>query len=152
MRIHVHAAGGAGARTEEVAPEVALGEVVVLDVDERVYRVDDETELVMDVKVVELFGDGSGHVVVSACKKVAITGVYAGVEKTVSLHPSARLRRVRQCLIDEFKVPEGDAADLVLRLPGGEQDLDLAAPVTSIVPKGTCAVTVDLVHTVRPQG
>jgi hypothetical protein len=41
---------------------------------------------------------------------------------------------------------------LVLRLPGSDQDLDLTQPVGAVVPKGTCSVTVDLVHTVRPQG
>lgn len=152
MRIHTYAAGDGGARTQEVEPQTRLREILEVDVDEHVYRVGDEAEVDIDLTVIELFGAEPGHVVVHKCHTIAVTVAYGGVEKIVDAHPATHLRVVRAKAIEAFAIPPKDAADLVLRLPGAEQDLNLAEPVGAIVPVHSCGVTVDLVHTVRPQG
>jgi len=153
MRIHTYAADGGGAHTREVEPGARLREVLVIETDdELVYRVGDESEIDLDVTVAEVFGQEPGHLITHSCRKVAVTVVYAGAEKIVKVHPAVRLRKVRAKAVDEFDIEPADAADLALRLPGRDQDLDLAMPVGAIVPKGTCSVSLDLVHTVRPQG
>jgi hypothetical protein len=72
------------------------------------------------------------------------------VELTV--HPAAHVKDVRAKAVEELQLDAGSSADLVLRLPGATTDLDPSHPIGSYVPKGTCELTVDLVHVVRPQG
>ena len=64
------------------------------------------------------------------------------------MRPATRLRNVRKRAIASLGMSQ---ADLVLRIPGGTEDLDQNAPVTTIVPRRSCSTTVDLVHTVRQQ-
>jgi hypothetical protein len=112
----------------------------------------EDAELDPDDTVGRVFGSGPGHLVVHRCRKVTVSVTYGGVEKEVEVRPAARLRRVRAKAVEEFSIDRVDAADLVLRLPGQEQDLDLASPVVSIVAGRSCSATVDIVHAVRPQG
>jgi hypothetical protein len=152
VRVHHYAAGVGAAETHEVEPDVRLGDLLVLEEDEKVFKVDDETELDVTVSVTAVPLDRTGHLASSTCHEIAVTVGYAGADKVVKVHPSHRLRRVRAKAIEAFGIGQADAADLVLRTPGGTEDLDLNAPVTTIVPRRTCSTTVDLVHTVRPQG
>lgn len=152
MRIHVCGAGAGAPRTHEVDPGSRLGDLVALDEDEKVFPVDDDTELDVAATVEAALAGRPGHLASSACRKIAVTVGYAGADKVVDVHPSHRLRRLRKKAIEAFGISQGDAADLVLRVPDGTEDLDLNAPVTTIVPRRTCSTTVDLVHTVRPQG
>lgn len=152
MRVHVYESGASGARSEEVPPETRLGDLLVLEEGERAYLIEEDAELDLRLTVAAALGAGPGHLVISACRKIVVTVTYGGLDKEVRVNPSARLRRVRKLAISEFEISANDAADLVLRLPGGTQDLDLASPVGSIVPKGTCSVVVDLAHATRPQG
>ncbi|WP_416901361.1 hypothetical protein [Micromonospora echinospora] len=152
MRIHNFTAGEAVAQTHEVEPDVRLGDLLVLEEDEKVFVVDDEAELDVTVTVEALLAGRPGHLATSACRQIAVTVGYAGADKVVKVHPAIRLRQVRKRAIAAFGISPADAADLVLRLPGETEDLDLNAPVTTIVPRQTCSTTVDLVHTVRPQG
>lgn len=152
MRIHSFTAGEAVAQTREVGPEVRLGDLLVLEEDEKVFVVDDEAELDVTVAVEALLAGRPGHLATSACRQIGVTVGYAGAERVVKVHPAIRLRQVRRRAIAAFGISQADAADLILRLPGEIEDLDLNAPVTTIVPRRTCSTTVDLVHTVRPQG
>ncbi|KFG05964.1 MULTISPECIES: hypothetical protein [Streptomyces] len=129
-----------------------LGDVVAVEADERVYRVGDEAELDVELTVVELFGEGPGHVVIHKCHEIAVTVAYGGTEKLVRAHPATHIRTVRARAVKAFGIAHEDAADLALRLPGTTEDLSLAEPIGSIVPKGSCAVALDLVHAVRAQG
>lgn len=152
MRIHSFTAGEAVAQTREVGPDARLGDLFVLEEDEKVFVVDDEAELDVTVTVEALLAGRPGHLATSVCRQIAVTVGYAGADKVVKVHPAIRLRQVRRRAIAAFGISQADAADLVLRLPGETEDLDLNAPVTTIVPRRTCSTTVDLVHTVRPQG
>lgn len=152
MRIHVYEAGAGAAQTHEIEPQTRLGDLLVLEEDEKVFLVDDETELDITVTVEAVLAGRPGHLASTTCRQIAVSVGYAGHEKVVKVHPAARLRRVRTKAIEAFGIPQRDAADLVLRVAGGTEDLDLNAPVTTIVPKRTCSATVDLVHAVRPQG
>ncbi|MET7971253.1 hypothetical protein [Micromonospora sp. NPDC005305] len=152
MKIHHFAAGEAVAQTREVAPDVRLSDLLVLERDERLFVVGDEAELDVTATVEAALAGRPGHVATSACHQIAVTVGYAGADKVVKVHPATRLRAVRKRAIEAFGISHGAAADLVLRVPGETEDLDLNAPVTTIVPRRTCSTTVDLVHTVRPQG
>jgi hypothetical protein len=152
MRIHIYKNGQGTAETREVEAGVRLADVVVVGADERVYRVGDEVELDVELTVVELFGEQPGHVVVHTCRRIEVTVAYGGAEKTVRAHPATRVRKVREEAVKAFGIAPGDAADLVLRLPGTTADLRLTDPVGTIVPAGACAVALDLVHAGRSQG
>lgn len=152
VRIHHFAAGEAVAQTREVEPDARLDDLLVLEKDEKVFVVDDEVELDVTVTVEAVLAGRPGHLATSACHQIAVTVGYAGADKVVKVHPATRLREVRKRAIAAFEISQAAAADLVLRVPGETEDLDLNAPVTTIVPRRTCSTTVDLVHTVRPQG
>ena len=153
MRVHTYSAGTEAAVTHpEVAPHVRLRELLVVEVDERVYRLGDDVEIDIDLTVIELFGSDPGHVVVHGCREVTVTASYAGQDKIVTVHPALHVKRVRAKAIEAFKLDAATSADLVLRLPGATTDMVLTNPIGAYVPKGTCSVTVDLVHQVRPQG
>jgi hypothetical protein len=64
----------------------------------------------------------------------------------------ARRKHVRAKAIEALQLDAATSADLVLRLPGATTDLAASHPIGSYVPKGTCCLTVDLVHVLRPQG
>lgn len=153
MRIHTYAAGASGAVTHpDVAPEVVLRELIIIETDEFVYRVGDEVEIDVELTVLELFGEAPGHVIAHRCRTVSVTVGYAGEDKDITVHPAAHVKRVRAKAIEAFQLDRASAADLVLRLPGATTDLPMSHPIGAYVPKGTCAVTVDLIHAVRPQG
>lgn len=153
MRIHTYAAGAGGAVTHpDVAPEVLLRELVVVETDEFIYRVGDEVEIDVERTVLELFAEESGHVISHPCRTISVSVSYAGEDKDVLVHPAAHVKRVRAKAIEAFAIDSASAADLVLRLPGSTTDLPLQHPIGAYVPKGTCALTVDLLHAVRPQG
>ncbi|MFF0467234.1 hypothetical protein ACFYPX_07270 [Micromonospora zamorensis] len=152
MRIHMFTTGDAVAQTREVEPDVRLGDLLVLEEDEKAFAVDDEAELDVTATVEAALAGRPGHLATSACRQIAVTVGYAGADKVVKVHPAIRLRQVRKRAIAAFGISQAAAADLVLRLPGETEDLDLNTPVTTIVPRRTCSAMVDLVHTVRPQG
>ncbi|WP_146763231.1 hypothetical protein [Micromonospora noduli] len=152
MRIHMFTTGDAVAQTREVEPDVRLGDLLVLEEDEKAFAVDDEVELDVTATVEAALAGRPGHLATSACRQIAVTVGYGGADKVVKVHPAIRLRQVRKRAIAAFGISQAAAADLVLRLPGETEDLDLNAPVTTIVPGRTCSAMVDLVHTVRPQG
>lgn len=152
MRVHTYKGSQGEAETWEVEPQARLSDVVSVEADEKAYRVGDEVELDVELTVVELFGEQPGHVIVHRCHRIEVTIAYAGAEKVVRAHPATRVRQVRKEAVEAFGIPSADAADLVLRLPGTTTDLRLADPVGSIVPAGSCAVALDLVHAGRSQG
>jgi hypothetical protein len=153
MRVHTYTAGAEAAVTHpDVKPEVRLRELLMVEADERVYRVGDEVEVDLDLTIVELFAADPGHVIVHPCREIAAAVSYAGQDRIVNAHPATRVRDVRAKAIAEFGLDAGSSADLVLRLPGSTADLVLSNPIGTYVPKGTCSVTLDMVHLVRPQG
>lgn len=153
MRLHTYTAGSGAAITQpDVDPQTPLREIIVVEADEAVFRVGDEVEIVLDVTVVELFGDEPGHVIRHHCKAVAVTVEYGGIAKEVKAHPATRVSEVRKEAVKAFELDPATSADLVLRVPGSTEDLVATAPIGAYVPKGSCALTVDLVHVVRPQG
>ncbi|MDT4995136.1 MAG: hypothetical protein QOH97_5028 [Actinoplanes sp.] len=152
MKIHHFATGDAGAQTHEVEADDRLRDFLVLDEGEKAFVVGDEVELDVTVAVGAVLAGRPGHLATSACHQVAVTVGYGGADTVVKVHPAARLREVRKLAIAAFGISQGAAADLVLRVPDGTEDLDLNVPVTTIVPRRTCSTTVDLIHAVRPQG
>lgn len=153
MRVHAYAAGSPEAVTRpEVTPETPIGELVAVTDGELVYRLDDDVELGLDQTAAEVFGNGPGHVVVHPCREVMVTIAYAGTEKQLKVRPSSRIKKVRTEAIEAFHLDKASSADLVLRLPGSTDELPTTSPIGAYVPQGTCAITLDLVHLIRPQG
>lgn len=153
VRIHTYSAGGRDAVTHpDTPPETALHAVVAVDGGEHVYQVGSEAEIDLDHAVGELFGSEPGHVLVHHCREIAVTVDYAGAAKLVTAHPATRVKAVLIEAIKAFGLDPAASADLVLRLPGLSDELVVTNPIGAYVPKGSCAVTLDLVHLVRPQG
>lgn len=152
MRVHTYTTGNGGAQTRQVEPTARLTEIVALEADEHAYRLGEESELDVELTVAELFGDGPGHVIVHRCRRIAVTVAYGGRDTAIEAHPATHLRTVRERAVKAFGISPADAADLVLRLPGSTTDLNLAEPVGALVSAHTCSLSLDLIHTVRPQG
>jgi hypothetical protein len=153
VKIHSYAAGAQAAVTHpSAAGETRLRELIVIEADEVAYRVGDNTEVDVELTVVEIFGDGPGHVVVHPCREIKVTVDYQGANTVVKARPSERLGEIRDQAVKELPLPPGQATDLVLRLPGSSEELPEHSPIGAYVPRGTCALTLDLVHAIRPQG
>ncbi|HUZ56017.1 MAG TPA: hypothetical protein VMU94_26265 [Streptosporangiaceae bacterium] len=153
MRIHTYAAGGQAAVTHpDVQPGTPLRELLAPQDGDRLYLVGQEAEIDASRTAGEVFGDQTGHVIAHHCRQIAVTVTYATRDKLVTAHPSTLVKVVRAEAIKEFTLSPAESADLVLRLPGSTEDLVTTNPIGAYVPMGTCAVTVDLVHVIRPQG
>src|SRR5437764_15085596 len=153
MRVHTYAAGSPAAVTNpDVDPKTKLITLVSIEADEHVFRVGDDVEIGIELTIGELFGTSPGHVLVHHCRQVTVTVSYVGTVKTIEVHPSAHVKKVREKAIAAFGLNPATAADLVLRVPGTNDDLPPNSPIGAFVPKGSCAVQLDLVHLVRPQG
>jgi hypothetical protein len=153
MRIHTYSAGSETATTHpEVSPSTRLRELVISETDTVAYQVGNDVEVDVELTVTEIFGDGNGHVIVHPCREITVTVDYAGTDKVIRARPSARIGEIRSRAIAELGLDPQSSADLVLRLPGTTEELPEASPVGAYVPRGTCALTLDLVHASRPQG
>lgn len=153
MRVHTYRAGDDEPRTHpDAPPQTRLRDLVAVEAGEVAYRVGDGSEVDVDHTLGEIFGEGSGHVVVHHCREITVTVAYGGTEKDLQVRPSTKIDDVRTEAIAAFGVDPGTGADLVLRLPGSTDDLPAPRPIGIYVPKGSCALAVDLVHAVRPQG
>jgi hypothetical protein len=152
MKVHSYAAGTRTAVTHpDAAGESRLRELIIIEADEVAYRVGDGTVIDVELTVAEIFGDGPGHVIVHPCREITVTVDYPGTNVIVRARPSERLWDIREQAVKELPLP-GQATDLVLRLPGSAEELPENSPVGAYVPRGTCALTLDLVHAIRPQG
>jgi len=153
MRIHTYTAGVEAAVTHpDVASDVQLRVLLVVEAEEQVFRVGDDVEVDVELTVGELFGADPGHVVAHHCRKITMTASYAGQDRIITVHPAVHVKQARAKAIEEFKLDAASSADLVLRLPGSSNDMVETNPLGAYVPKGTCSLTVDLVHQVRAQG
>jgi hypothetical protein len=136
----------------DLAPETRLSEVIVIDKEELVYKVGSHEEIEIQLTIVEIFGSDHGHVIKHPCREIKISVDYAGHTAELVAHPADPVKDVRTRAIDLLKVDASTAADLVLRLAGEAEDLTATAPIGAYVARGSCAVLLDLVHIVRPQG
>jgi hypothetical protein len=153
MRIHAYTAGASSAVTHpDVARETTLTDLLVVEVDERVYRVGNDVEIDLTVTVEELFGPDPGHVLVHHCRSIAVTVAYVGTHRSVDVHPSAHVKKVLKKAVEAFGLEPPASTDLVLRLPGSTDELPLTTPIGAFVARGSCALDLDLVHLSRPQG
>ena len=153
MRVHAYAAGTPTASTHpDVDGGTRLGELVVIEAADVAYKVGDGSEVDVELTVAEIFGGGPGEVIVHRCREIAVTVDYTGESVTVRARSSERLSGVRAQAVRKLGLDPKLSADLVLRLPGTTAELPEASPVGAYVPRRTCALTLDLVHAVRPQG
>jgi hypothetical protein len=153
MRVHAYSAGTRTAVTHpDAAGETRLRELVIIEADEVAWQVGGDIEIDVELTIAEIFGHGSGGVIVHGCREITITVDYAGKGVVIKARPSECVGEVRAQAIEELRLDSGQAADLVLRLAGTTEELPEGSPVGAYVPKGTCALTLDLVHAIRPQG
>jgi hypothetical protein len=153
MRIHSYTAGAQSAVTHpDVAPDTRLGELITIETGELAYRVGHEAEIDVQLTIIEIFGTEPGHVIVHACREIAVTVSYAGTVRLLTARPWLPVSEVRAEAIAALELDPGSSADLVLRLPGSGAELTVTSPIGAYVPAGTCTLTLDLVHVVRPQG
>lgn len=153
LRLHVYEAGNTTPTSHtDVPPGATLQEIVVIEETETVYRVGSEAIIDVDIEVITLFPDGPAHIIKHHCREVEVTVSYVGTPVELKVHPAAHVQKVRADAIAALGITPVNAADLELRIPGTEADLDPAKPIGAYVAKASCALTLDLVHVVRPQG
>ncbi|GAB3039684.1 hypothetical protein GCM10027052_20050 [Parafrigoribacterium mesophilum] len=153
MRINIHEAGDTPATIHrEIADETRVGDLLVLDEEERLYLLDSEEEIDISRTVVEVFGTDGGHAIKHTCKKVDVTVQYAGNPTSFQVSPSSRVKNVLKKAVRQLGVDNTQIPDLALRVAGTDVDLPSADPIGAHTSKHTCSIELDLVHLVRPQG
>jgi hypothetical protein len=153
LRLHVYEAGAPSPVSHsEVPPKTILRELLVVEETETLYRVGTEEIIDLDIEIVALFTGGPVHVIKHHCNELKITVSYTGNTVELKFHPAAHVKKVRAEAVAALGITPAHAADLELRIPGTEDDLDPAKPIGAYVPKGACELALDLVHIVRPQG
>ena len=69
-----------------------------------------------------------------------------------SFSPGTRVRRVKACAVDHFKLAERDAAEHVLQVCGSTDRPPTDTPLHKLVKGGHCELCFDLVPDIRVEG
>jgi len=157
MRLYVHRPGSSEIEVVEDAPtDRPLGEVLVEVVEGDFVFVDDAGEPVdLQVTLVEIVEVGPRHhhhVHHHPCRSISVSVNYNGRLVDVGSRPNTTVEAVLTNAISAFGIDPVTGADLVLRVPGTDADLPASRHIGSLVARGTCSVTLNLVPGHREQG
>lgn len=154
MRIHAYENEGAGVRTmEDVPARATLAEVLEIDETVLMFAVGgDGRQVDVGVAIEEIFINVEiPRVVAHPGHHINVVVNYGGLDADEAVSPGTLLEVIRRHAIERLGIGEQLAVDLGLRLPGGQEDLPLHAPIASVA-KGQDHVRLELVSIVRPQG
>jgi hypothetical protein len=91
------------------------------------------------------------HVHCHHCESIKVS-VFYNDDKHVSFRPSAKVERVLEWAIKEFKLTPAEAADKFLTLKGKDEELPLDAHIGSFADPHNCAVNLCLTAPVEVNG
>jgi len=139
MRLYVHRPGTSKIDVlEEVATDVALGEVIVDVVEGDFVFLDDNGEPIdLQVTVAELVTTGvrhHHHVHHHPCRSITVNVNYNGRLQGVGATPNTTVETVLTSAISAFGIDPVTGADLVLRIPGTDADLPGSLHIGVLVP------------------
>ncbi len=157
MRLYIHRPGTNDIDTLKDAPtDTPLGQILVDVVEGDFVFVDDNGEPVdLQIALIEIVEVGSRHhhhVHHHPCRSISVSVSYNGRFEDVGATPNTTVEDVLTNAISAFGIDPVTGADLVLRLPGTDADLPASRHIGSLVPRGICSVTLNLVPGHREQG
>ena len=126
LQIYVHGENSRESKLVEVAENASVSDILnkytqvfpgMGSADEIELFLEDEE----DPKPMELSGEKAGikkrmHVHCHRCKKIAVTVVYNGEDKSFTFAPSATAKKILKKAIHAFNISEADAGDYLLKL------------------------------------
>lgn len=158
MRLYLHTPGTSDvAIVEDVDPDATLSTVVEIIEGDFVFIDDGDEPVDIQLSIVEILevsrdDPGHHHVHHHPCHEIVVQIVYNGREKIIPARPGTLVETALLRAISEFGIDPVTGADLVLRLPGSDDDLPGSDRVGSLVGRGNCALTLNLLPGHREQG
>jgi hypothetical protein len=159
MRLYIHHPGSPEVSVvEDASPDARVATLV--DVVEGDFVFFDDGDDPVDIQltlaeVVRGFAEEDRHqhhVHHHPCRQIAVEVVYNGRTKEVPARAGTQVETVLLRAISEFEIDPVTGADLVLRLPGSADDLGGTTHVGTLVPRGRCTLTLNLLPGHREQG
>jgi hypothetical protein len=157
MRIYVHGPGSSEVVVLDEAPtdrrlsdlvEILDGDYVFLDDEDE--PVDIQLSLVAIVRTDE--PTHHHHLHHHPCRQITVVVFYNGMNKEVPASAGTRVESVLLRAISLFGIDPVTGADLVLRRQGTEADLPPSTHIGSLVPRGSCTISLNLLPGHREQG
>lgn len=151
MRIYVHDASGAHTLDLD-DPATPLTKAVPVDGQERLWPENSDEPLLADATVADIGNGRTGHVH-RGRGLITVTVTYNGLVESRDFGPGTTIERLFEWVTGRrgFNVDPAAAADLVLRLPGTEDDLDPGTHIGTLVSKAK-ALALDLLPAQRFAG
>lgn len=152
MKLFVHHGADGITAVDNLNPDDTVA--ALLSAGDVVWALDSEDPIDSTTKVSELIASGREEIVVSHCKKVAVTVTYNGITAVVNVSPARKIRAVISKAIKEpsLGIDPATAADLELRFPGSEEALDVSMPIARLLEPGKCALKLILIPAIRHAG
>ena len=156
MRIYIHSPG---IETIEIIEDVdanfrlsdhiTLGEGDFIFVDEQGVPIDCS----IVIAEIEISPHNSHHHVHRhPCREISTEVSYNGRQVTITVRPNSRVGQVLDDAIARFEIDPVSGADLVLRLPGSNDDLSNSRFIGGLVSRGSCALELNLLAGHREHG
>jgi hypothetical protein len=168
MRLYIHSPGTAEVTViEDVAPDTRVDAVVEVVEGDYVFLDDDDEPINVQLTIAALVqnsehGDRQHHhqhhhhhhhhVHHHPCLKLEVGVVYNGQTKSVPAVPGTLIETVLLRALAAFEIDPVTGADLVLRLPGSDDDLPGSKHVGELIQRGSCSVTLNLLPGHREAG
>ncbi len=124
----------------------SLGDDVLIFIDER------DEPLGRDVRLEHCGAKHGSRIHASRCRHVDVTVHYQERTETHRFAPGAKVHRVKQWAVHEFKLAETDAIEHVLQICGGTERPAGDTPLHTLLAHGSCALCFDLVPEKRVEG
>lgn len=113
---------------------------------------DTEEPLGLDLTLAEAGVRSRSRVHVHTCRWVDVTVIYNGQSRGRRFSPSTRVERVATWAVQEFHLPEADAAEHVLQVTGTTDQPNEDVHIGSLVHSPSCSLSFDLIPKTRIQG
>lgn len=162
IEVYVH---GIGNKVELIRVNEESLVVDVLKAAKNARLIDDASEDVMDVfigdsdepahkehRLHHLGVQERSHIICHHCKKIDVSISYNGVIKIDRFSPTAKVGVVLKWTLRAFGLSGHDAAHMVLRVDGTQNDLPNDARIGSIVMRPHCSLKLYLTKLVRVEG
>jgi len=153
MRVYIHT-GTTTPTVRDAEPDTRIGDLIDSNTGDHVFARGQEEPVDLDATIGSLSDAGHVHLHVHGCRKITVSVRYNGATKETQVPPGHTMEKVLDWAIGHrgFNLDPAAAADLTLRVPGSDLDLDLDLGIDAYAPIGTCAVLFDLLPVQRFAG
>lgn len=156
MRLYVHSPGSNEVTAIENADaNTSLGEQISIAEGDFVFVDDnnDPVDITLTLTQITITVEKHHHHVHHhPCKEIKVEVMYNGRPVFINAVPNGRIEDVLMRAIAELGIDPVSAADLVLRVPGTDQDLSGSTFVGELLPRGDCSLVLNLLAGNREHG